>query len=63
MFDVETNKVVIEVIAPNRGIVENIQIEEDDFVVSEQVVMNLCEKDASYAAAVPKDVKYIETII
>ena len=63
LFDVETDKVVLEVVAPSDGIIENIQISEGDFVSSEQAAMNLRERTVSDTPSVPKEVKYVETIV
>ena len=63
LFDVETDKVVLEVVAPSAGIIEKIKVSEGEHVSSEQVVMNLRENTNSDIPADSKEVKYIETIV
>ena len=47
LFDVETDKVVLEVVAPVNGIIESIHLSVGDDVSSEQVVMQMRETETS----------------
>jgi 2-oxoglutarate dehydrogenase E2 component (dihydrolipoamide succinyltransferase) len=63
LFDIETDKVVLEVISPSAGIVEGFNISQGEHVVSEQVAMNLRVKTNSDTPAISKKIEYIETIV
>ena len=63
LFDIETDKVVLEVISPSAGIIEGFKISQGEHVVSEQVAMNLRVKANSETPAVSKKIEYIETIV
>lgn len=62
LFDVETDKMVLEVVAPSDGIVDKIVLSEGDSVSSEQLVMRLHEKVESNSSAVPKSTPQVEGI-
>ena len=63
LFDVETDKVVLEIVSPSKGIIKNIQLSEGEFVSPEQLVMSLHERADSDSPIEPKKVKPIETTI
>jgi pyruvate/2-oxoglutarate dehydrogenase complex dihydrolipoamide acyltransferase (E2) component len=63
LFDIETDKVVLEVISPSAGIVEGFNISQGEHVISEQVAMNLRVKTNSDTPAISKKIEYIETIV
>ncbi len=62
LFDVETDKVVLEVVAPATGVVGQVTIELGDQVKTEQLVMHLREVAGSESAAIPAAPERIETI-
>lgn len=63
LFDIETDKVVLEVISPSAGIVECFKISQGEHVVSEQLAMNLRVKRSSDTPVESKKIEYIETIV
>ena len=63
MFDIETEKLVLEVVSPSAGVVEGFNIYQGEEVVSEQVAMNLRVKANSDTPAESKKIEYIETIV
>lgn len=63
LFDIETDKVVLEVVSPSAGIVEGFNITEGEHVVSEQLAMNLRINTGSDTPAESKKTECIETII
>ncbi|WP_218398055.1 biotin/lipoyl-containing protein [Alteromonas lipotrueae] len=63
LFDIETEKVVLEVVSPSAGVVEGFNISQGEQVVSEQVAMNLRVKANSDTPAESKKIEYIETIV
>lgn len=54
LFDVETDKVVLEIVAPANGIVELFQVSLGDNVTSEQVAMHIREPSESEVSAAPR---------
>ncbi len=63
LFDVETDKMVLEVVAPSDGTVDNIVLSEGDSVSSEQLVMRLHQKVDSDSLAFPKSPPQVEAIV
>ena len=53
LVDIETDKVVLEVVAPNDGVIASISGAEGDTVLAEQVIAILEEGDAAAAPASP----------
>jgi len=62
LFDVETEKVVLEVVADYSGVIENITVSTGDHVSSEQVVMTLKESDVKETPKRRDNVEYVEVI-
>lgn len=63
LFDVETDKVVLEVVSPFAGIIESFNVSNGEDVVSEQLAMKLRVKENSDTPAESKKIDYIETIV
>lgn len=63
LFDIETDKVVLEVVAPSAGIVEDFNISHGDSVVSGHLAMNLRVNTSIGTPAVSKEIEYIETMV
>lgn len=63
LFDVETDKVVLEVVSPFAGIIESFNVSNGEHVVSEQLAMKLRIKENSDTPAESKKIDYIETIV
>lgn len=49
LLDIETDKVVLEVVAPSNGVIERISVEPGEIVNAQQTVMRLRETQASEA--------------
>ncbi len=62
LFDVETDKVVLEVVADHSGVIEKITISTGHEVSSEQVVMILKESEVKETPKRQGNVEYIEVI-
>ncbi|MFC3120703.1 biotin/lipoyl-containing protein [Agaribacter flavus] len=63
LFDIETDKVVLEVVSPSAGVIENISIAENAHVFSEQLAMNLREMEEPEKPVDSPDINDIETIV
>ncbi|MFS1702038.1 biotin/lipoyl-containing protein [Alteromonas sp. AMM-1] len=61
LFDIETDKVVLEVVAPSAGVIETIQISENAPVSSEQIVMSLRETESTEHPPASDDINYVES--
>ena len=62
LFDVETEKVVLEVEAYQNGIIETISVSNGDHVSSEQVVMSLVVNENQEIPTQKSEVEYVEHI-
>lgn len=62
LFDVETDKVVLEVEAPFSGVIESFKITNGDHVVPEQIAMYIRESESNEVYTDSQNVKYIEVI-
>jgi len=62
LFDVETDKVVLEVPTSENGIIDNFNISQGDQVSSEQVAMSLRKQQSTDAPAEAKKVERVEFI-
>lgn len=54
LIDVETNKVVLEIVSPSNGIIEDIRVSEGDEVESGQILMHMRDKLTNEQPAPPK---------
>jgi 2-oxoglutarate dehydrogenase E2 component (dihydrolipoamide succinyltransferase) len=61
LFDVESDKLILEVVAPSHGIVEKISIDKGDIVSESQVVMLLKECDKRELTTEQSGIKTIQS--
>lgn len=62
LFDVETEKVVLEVVAESSGIIDNIMVSKGGHVSSDQVVMSLKVSELQEAPSCNEKTEYTEVI-
>lgn len=56
LFEIETEKVVLEIVAPEDGVVQSIEVAVDDYVVKEQLLANINTDEDSYQ----EDVEHVQ---
>ncbi|MGB2426668.1 MAG: biotin/lipoyl-containing protein, partial [Alteromonas sp.] len=56
LIDVETNKVILEIVSPSNGIIEDIHVSEGDEVEPGQILMRLRDKQTNEQPAPPKPI-------
>jgi len=62
LFDVETEKVILEVLADQTGTIESIQVSKGEHVTVNQVAMSLKITETSTIPTQKKEVEYIERV-